>query len=320
MATNITININTQGQGHPAQAVAVAPTYPSYVPFPSPPRTPFPVRNLLVAGFTTLLIAGGLNFFSNPLKLLVRIARLIPISYNQSPSQEYAQQSSLPNSEYLEYYPPEQIRDSVDLPTVAPRESSPPAPVQEVAPTPPVQEVAPPTPAQSAPPTPAPPVLAPKKLGGSGKLKFSGKWALPANKGEQIAGYRISSIFGPRNAPVPGASTFHKGTDVAAPTGTPLYAIAFPGEEISVRCWTDSGGGGNVATFRGAGEEFQYLHLSACTPGKAKLGDVIAKVGSTGIGSGPHLHIERRAFPGTKQKVEIERGFVHWSLTGKPPQ
>lgn len=308
MTTTITININTpQGQSYPAQAVAATPIYPNYVPYLSAQRSLLPGKSFFVAGFTILLIGGGLYFLSSPLKAIARIARLIPISYQQPSSYQYAEQSSLPDSEY----PSEQVQEFVE---VAPRESTSES-VPQVVP----KETM--TPRKIIPPTLPTPVPVPKKIGGAGKVKFSNKWEQPAIKGERIANYRISSIFGPRVAPVPGASTFHKGTDVGTPTGTPLYAIASPDETISVRCWVDpSGGGGNVATFKGAGEEFQYLHLSRCKPGKAKLGDVIAWSGATGRGSGPHLHIERRKSPGAKEKVPIERGFVFWSLTGKPPQ
>lgn len=320
MTTTITVNINIpQGQGYPAQAVAATPIYPNYVPYSSAQRSLLPGKSFFVAGFTILLIGGGLYFLSSPLKAIARIARMIPISYQPS-SRQYAKQSSLPDSEY----PSEQVQEFVEVapqestsesvPQVASRESTSES-IPQVAP----KETM--TPQKILPPTLPTPVPVPKKIGGAGKLKFSGKWEQPATKGERIANYRISSIFGPRVAPVPGASTFHKGTDVGVPTGTPLYAIASPDETISVRCWVDpSGGGGNVATFKGAGEEFQYLHLSRCKPGTAKLGDVIAWSGATGRGSGPHLHIERRKSPGAKEKVPIERGFVFWSLIGKPPQ
>lgn len=150
-------------------------------------------------------------------------------------------------------------------------------------------------------------------------LKFSGSWASPASKREKIAGYSVTSVFGPRSAPVPGASTFHRGTDLGTPIGTPVYAIGNPGETISVRCWTDSKRGGNVATFVGANQKIQYLHLSSCKPGNAKPGEEIAKTGNTGRGSGPHLHIERYENPNSSQKVAIERGFIHFALTGKAP-
>lgn len=302
MATTITININNQGQQqtyspYPA-SVAAAPAYiPGYYVPTAPQQRQIPVKTFFVAGLTFLVFSGGFYFFSNPFKMLVRIARMIPISYNnQAPSRQYSEQfdSTSAESDYPEYFPPAQRQESLEQPSRVPT-------------------------------TPAPAIQTSPKLGvpiqkKTGAVKFTGEWAAPAKKGEKIAGYRISSIFGRRIAPVPGASTFHRGTDVAAPKGTPLYPIVLPGEETSVRCWNDSGGGGNVATFVGAGHEFQYLHLSHCKPGKAKAGDKIANVGDSGIGSGAHLHIERKEFPGSKKKVPVERGFVRWSLEGKSPQ
>ena len=298
MPTTITININNQGQQQVYSPYPTAVAAPAGYCVPAPQQSQLPVKSFFTAGIALLTIGGGLYFFSAPLKMLVRIARMIPISYERVSTRQYSEQfnsTSAAESDYPEYFPPAQRQEPV------PPEIAPAAPV---------------VPARQKPPSFGIPIQ--KK---AGAVKFSGKWAEPATKGEKIAGYRISSIFGPRVAPVPGASTFHRGTDVGVPTGTPLYAIASPGEEISVRCWVDpSGGGGNVATFTGAGQEFQYLHLSSCKSGKARLGDVIARSGATGRGSGPHLHIERREFPGGKKKVPVERGFVYWSLEGKPPQ
>lgn len=137
-------------------------------------------------------------------------------------------------------------------------------------------------------------------------------------KGDKIAGYVVSSTFGPRNAPVAGASTFHKGVDIATPVGTSLYAIAKPGETIDVKCWNDNGGGGLVASFQSQGWKFQYLHLSKCSSGKHKGGSVIAQSGNSGIGSGAHLHFEM--VKPTGEKIPPYTGYAWWALTGDAPQ
>lgn len=137
-------------------------------------------------------------------------------------------------------------------------------------------------------------------------------------KGEKINGYRVSSPYGQRIAPVAGASTNHKGVDIAAPSGTPIYAIGKSNETVDIKCWWDNGGGGNVATYYSQGWKFQYLHLSKCKPGKAKGGTIIAAVGNTGLKSGDHLHFEQIKLTGGK--IPPYTGYIFWALTGNPPQ
>jgi len=109
-----------------------------------------------------------------------------------------------------------------------------------------------------------------------------------------LDGARISSGFGPRNHPVLGFNRFHRGTDFAAPTGTPVYAAA-NGSVLSAR---NEGEYGRIVRLRHAGgTETRYAHLSRFArgigPRKAvRQGDVIGYVGSTGLSTGPHLHYE----------------------------
>ena len=87
---------------------------------------------------------------------------------------------------------------------------------------------------------------------------------------------------------------FHKGVDIAAPMGTDVYCAAqgkviFAGQK--------SGYGNCVIIEHGNGLATLYGHLSKILVDanqQVKIGDVIAKVGSTGRSTGPHLHYEVR--------------------------
>lgn len=110
--------------------------------------------------------------------------------------------------------------------------------------------------------------------------------------------YRVSSLFGPRNINVKGASKNHKGVDFAAPTGTPIIATG-DGRVIIARPLR---GYGNVIYINhGDGLQTRYAHLSAYKVregASVKAGDIIGLCGNTGIGSGPHLHFEVRRIKG----------------------
>lgn len=109
-----------------------------------------------------------------------------------------------------------------------------------------------------------------------------------------LDGARVSSGFGMRNHPMLGYSAMHRGTDFAAPTGTPVYAAA-DGVVLSVGV---EGGYGRLIRLRHPnGTETRYAHLSAFSLGLApgrtvRQADVIGRVGSTGMSTGPHLHFE----------------------------
>lgn len=105
---------------------------------------------------------------------------------------------------------------------------------------------------------------------------------------------RFSSSFGSRVHPVTGRRANHKGIDMAAPSGTPIYATA--DGTVDMAQWY--GGYGNFIKIEHGGElETRYGHLSKLNvrPGQdVKKGDLIGFVGSTGRSTGPHLHYEVR--------------------------
>lgn len=109
-----------------------------------------------------------------------------------------------------------------------------------------------------------------------------------------INGARLSSNFGYRRHPISGYSKLHKGTDFAAPTGTPIYAAGHGTIERANRY----GGYGNYVRIKHAnGYQTAYAHMSRFASGtkagaRVQQGDVIGYVGSTGASTGPHLHYE----------------------------
>ncbi len=106
---------------------------------------------------------------------------------------------------------------------------------------------------------------------------------------------RITSEFGGRSSPTEGASTNHKGIDIGASTGSSIVAAASGTVTIS----TYSASAGNyVMISHGGGVSTVYMHCSSLLVNvgdKVNAGDVIAKVGSTGYSTGPHLHFEIRS-------------------------
>lgn len=105
---------------------------------------------------------------------------------------------------------------------------------------------------------------------------------------------RMTSGFGMRNHPVRGGRRAHKGVDLAAPTGTPVYATA--DGIVDLARW-GRGYGLYIKLDHGADLETRYAHLSrlAVAPGdRVEKGEVIGYVGSTGWSTGPHLHYEVR--------------------------
>lgn len=106
---------------------------------------------------------------------------------------------------------------------------------------------------------------------------------------------RITSQFGGRSSPTEGASTDHKGVDIGASTGSDILAAASGTVTIS----TYSVSAGNyIMIDHGGGVSTVYMHCSSLLVSEGEevtQGQVIAKVGSTGYSTGPHLHFGVRA-------------------------
>lgn len=114
-------------------------------------------------------------------------------------------------------------------------------------------------------------------------------WPLPQS-------FTITSNFGYRQDPFTGELTYHNGTDIAAPQGTPILAAA--GGAVTIANGTDPWGGSygyHIKIDHGGEMETLYAHCSAIavTAGQqVRQGEVIGYVGSTGNSTGNHLHFE----------------------------
>lgn len=107
--------------------------------------------------------------------------------------------------------------------------------------------------------------------------------------------FRISSNFNPnRRHPILNTIRAHKGTDYAAPRGTPIRATS----DGTVTRASRYGSFGNLVIIKHTGGfETKYAHLSKYANGirsgkRVRQGDIIGYVGSTGGATGPHLHYE----------------------------
>ena len=109
-----------------------------------------------------------------------------------------------------------------------------------------------------------------------------------------INGARLSSSFGMRKHPILGYNKMHRGTDFAAPSGTPIMAS---GSGTVTRARWCGGGGNCIKIKHNSTYETIYAHMKAFAKGikegrKVKQGQIIGYVGSTGLSTGPHLHYE----------------------------
>ena len=109
-----------------------------------------------------------------------------------------------------------------------------------------------------------------------------------------VEGARISSTFGMRVHPVLGFMKMHKGTDFAAPIGTPIYAA---GDATVIFAAMAGTAGNRVILKHDNGWETWYLHMNQFGPGIASgvhvhQGQQIGEIGTTGRSTGPHLHYE----------------------------
>jgi murein DD-endopeptidase MepM/ murein hydrolase activator NlpD len=126
--------------------------------------------------------------------------------------------------------------------------------------------------------------------------------------GMMIAGYRVSSLQGPRLHPVHNVWRNHNGLDLATPAATPLFA---PGK-IEVTCHYDSGGGGGYyAQFLFRDMLWQTLHLTknTCVAGGHELGWQFAQTGNSGVGTNAHLHLQLR-HPTERWFIKVKKGHA----------
>ena len=106
----------------------------------------------------------------------------------------------------------------------------------------------------------------------------------------------ITSQFGYRTDPISGETSYHSGTDIAAPAGSPILAVA--DGTVTIANALDSWGGGYgyyVRIDHGGGLETLYAHCSSIcvtTGQQVQAGQVIGYVGQTGRATGNHLHFE----------------------------
>jgi murein DD-endopeptidase MepM/ murein hydrolase activator NlpD len=109
-----------------------------------------------------------------------------------------------------------------------------------------------------------------------------------------LQGFVMTSDFGMRTHPVLGGRRAHKGIDLAAPTGTPVYATA---DGVVSRAEPFSSYGNYIQIEHGGELQTRFGHLSgfAVVAGQqVHKGDLIGFVGTTGRSTGPHLHYEVR--------------------------
>ena len=109
-----------------------------------------------------------------------------------------------------------------------------------------------------------------------------------------INGARLSSPFGMRKHPIDGFNKMHRGTDFAAPLGTPIMAS---GNGVVKKAGWCGGGGNCVVIKHNSTYQTIYAHMSKFNRGiragvRVKQGQIIGFVGSTGKSTGPHLHYE----------------------------
>ena len=132
------------------------------------------------------------------------------------------------------------------------------------------------------------------KKGSEGHYDKNGKSVRKALMKTPINGARLSSPFGMRKHPIDGFNKMHRGTDFAAPMGTPIMAS---GNGVVKKAGWCGGGGNCVVIKHNSTYQTVYAHMSKFAKGirsgvRVRQGQTIGYVGSTGKSTGPHLHYE----------------------------
>ena len=128
----------------------------------------------------------------------------------------------------------------------------------------------------------------------TGYYDIKGKSIVKSLMKTPINGARLSSSYGMRKHPILGYNKMHRGTDFAAPSGTPIMASG--AGKITRARWC--GGGGNCVKIKhNSTYTTVYAHMKNFARGikegrRVKQGQIIGYVGSTGLSTGPHLHYE----------------------------
>ncbi|MDE6578578.1 MAG: M23 family metallopeptidase [Muribaculaceae bacterium] len=113
-------------------------------------------------------------------------------------------------------------------------------------------------------------------------------------------GFSLASGFGQRRDVITGQPKFHEGIDFAASSGTPIFATADGVVEVAER---KPGFGNCIEINHGYNYLSRYAHLSEFmveAGENVKRGQIIGRVGSSGVSTSPHLHYEVR-FKGEAQ-------------------
>jgi murein DD-endopeptidase MepM/ murein hydrolase activator NlpD len=127
----------------------------------------------------------------------------------------------------------------------------------------------------------------PKTGTGTPKGKGGGSFSMPS-----VAGYFKNPVSGGRKSR--GVTSSHKGVDIAAPIGTPIYASA-SGKVLTAKMGWNGAFGNMVILQHANGTKTLYAHMSklgTTTGSQVSQGEVIGYVGNTGRSTGPHLHFE----------------------------
>ena len=132
------------------------------------------------------------------------------------------------------------------------------------------------------------------KKGSEGHYDENGKSVKKALMKTPINGARLSSSFGMRKHPIDGYNKMHRGTDFAAPMGTPIMAS---GDGVITKARWCGGGGNCIKIKHNSIYQTIYAHMKNFAKGareglRVKQGQIIGYVGSTGKSTGPHLHYE----------------------------
>ncbi|MDA7713993.1 M23 family metallopeptidase [Candidatus Pelagibacter sp.] len=150
--------------------------------------------------------------------------------------------------------------------------------------------------------------------GSEGHYDQNGKSVEKALMKTPINGARLSSAFGMRKHPIDGYNKMHRGTDFAAPMGTPIMAS---GTGIITRARWCGGGGNCVKIKHNSTYQTIYAHMKNFARGikegaRVKQGQIIGYVGSTGKSTGPHLHYEvvKNGKKINSQKLKLPSGKI----------